>query len=105
MRAECLKEEREKSVRHGRWTPRFATINPEKSGWCGENHWNLLVHCCDISTEHFRGGSHRSPIYDGIMANTAALCPRLRGQAKISFIGGVGDNVRDTAQLLGFQIS
>ena len=83
----------------------FATINPEKSGWCGENHWNLLVHCCDISTEHFRGGSHRSPIYDGIMANTAALCPRLRGQAKISFIGGVGDNVRDTAQLLGFQIS
>ncbi|PYV81422.1 MAG: hypothetical protein DMG93_15380 [Acidobacteria bacterium] len=66
----------------------------------------FLLHCCDISAEQFQDGSHRSSIYDGIMANIHTLCPMLaRGQAKISLTDSVADNVRDTAQLLGFQIS
>jgi len=84
MRAEGLKEQGEKSVCHGRLTPRCAAIRTiqKMTRPCGENRCNLLVHCRDISTEPSPDGSHRRPISGGRMVDRvlgAGLSQAIRG--------------------------
>lgn len=74
VRAQLLKEEGKKFACHVSRLRACTSFNAPDRGH-QRRSLRFLISCGDISTEHLSGGSHRSPIRSGIMANAVFQKP------------------------------